>query len=469
MSDFKIRYPGVYDQREKPWIEQYTEETRRINERGPIDVQALISGKLPPDTPGVGPVLHATEEMVRYYATHYNPFDPMYNDKAYAQAHGHPDIPAISSFAGHDDTYIFPIPHEARDMLLATGNTHSITCYKPIYPGDTLYLTVDYRHFKDLTPPEGSEYRTFGLIAGGSVYNQRGELVNSLRFHVREHLKTWEDGKAPAEYSDWIGPPWFDREDHVYTDADWDFIRDVWSKEFIRGEEVLYWEDVKVGDEPAWTLDGPIDDTAEPIPFWGPGLGGSRTLKNEIMDPETFKTMKRNPYDGIYRLEKRSMSYPKIPEGLKITDKYGQDYDLMAHVSFAESDDPMSPPPERFVLINFMGRDFALRHFSNWMGNSGFIRNITWGIMNDATLENYGFKVTPSPDAIGFLDVLPDRKGTCRHHGLERDIALVKSRVFRKRVEDGEHLVDLAFWIETIKGDVYEEGWCTIVLPSRND
>lgn len=42
----------------------------------------------------------------------------------------------------------------------------------------------------------------------------------------------------------------------------------------------LYWEDVQIGDRPDWTLEGPIDDTAEPTHDWknayGPGVGGTR-------------------------------------------------------------------------------------------------------------------------------------------------------------------------------------------------
>lgn len=44
---------------------------------------------------------------------------------------------------------------------------------------------------------------------------------------------------------------------HHYTEEDWEFISDLWDKEFIRGADTLYWEDVQVGDHPTPICSGP--------------------------------------------------------------------------------------------------------------------------------------------------------------------------------------------------------------------
>ena len=72
----------------------------------------------------------------------------------------------------------------------------------------------------------------------GSVYNQRGEKVNDTTWRVTESLKIYKDGKRPEKMGFaemWEAPDWMARPAHVYTDADWDFIKDVWAKEARRG------------------------------------------------------------------------------------------------------------------------------------------------------------------------------------------------------------------------------------------
>ena len=39
-----------------------------------------------------------TEEEIIAYNKKWNPYDPLYNDPAYARAHGHPSVPAYPGF-----------------------------------------------------------------------------------------------------------------------------------------------------------------------------------------------------------------------------------------------------------------------------------------------------------------------------------------------------------------------------------
>jgi hypothetical protein len=201
------------------------------------------------------------------------------------------------------------------------------------------------------------------------------------------------------------------------------------------------------------------------------------------MDPEIFKTMKRNPKDGIYRLNKRSDTFAEFPEwAFGIYEACKDDYRKMPeyikshpgvhdkftmNTSFHDCDDPMGAKPPRYFLINFYGRDFAIRHFSNWMGDKGWIKNIKWGIMPDLCMKNYGFDLPTNPEAVDFMAPYPPMQGKCLHHPMERDVFITHSKVFNKRIENGEHLVDFVWWQETITGDVFEEGQCTVRLPSK--
>jgi hypothetical protein len=43
----------------------------------------------------------------------------------------------------------------------------------------------------------------------------------------------------------------------------------------------------------------------------------------------------------------------------------------------------------------------------------------------------------------------------------------VKSYIYDKHQANGENFVDIIWWIETIDGDIWEEGEATIKLPTR--
>lgn len=461
---FVTFYPGVYNEREKPYLKAFLETCRKIAERGPVSPAEIRAGKVTEALPGVYTQL-LTEEEIRYNAGKYAPDEPLYNDEAYAVKRGYKALPALQTIAAHDDSFMAPYPREARDYMLVSGLNHEVSFYNPVYPGDTMYLIVDERHLIDLTPAEGSEFRSVAIETAGSIYNQRGELVNKVVFRVVENLKQLTDPEhmmGPDE-RDWIGPDWDSRPEHYYTDEDWEKILDIWKREHRQGAEPLYWEDVPVGFRPADTLDGPVDDSIEPTYRLGMGNGGTRTLRREIEDPDFRRTMYRSKVNGIYRMPNRADAWPQAPD-FRI--KYGEDYGG----GFRSVDLPQEQESDRFMFINFMGRDFALRHINNFMGEHGKLVDIKWGIMSRDSMASRGFTVPASPNARDFLAVVPEKAGKpITEHGMERDVMWVKSYVFDKYCEDGRHYVRLAWWIDTIDGQTFESGWATIELPSRND
>ncbi len=466
-ADFEVVYPGVYEGREAELVPAYFAANKAIEDRGEIDAKALAAGTLPAGTPGVGPKLEVTEAMVRYNNEKYDPDNPLLNDADYARAAGYENILAMPCYGAHDDTFMVPYPPEARDTLLVSQLNHSVTNYRPVYPGDTLYLVADKRWIYDRTPQEGSVYRHVTLASWGSVYNQRGEKVNDTTWRVTESEKIYKPGKRPEKMGFpemWEAPDWMARPAHVYTDADWDFIKGVWAKEVRRGAEPLYWEDVNVGDQPTWTADGPIEESLAPTAPYGLGTGGSRTMRKEIMDPATFATMIRGE-DGIYRLPNKEDYVPAVPDGVKpffMVDPNDDGTDAAV-----DTQDIHKAGAGRAALINFLGRDLAVRHINNWMGDKGWLYQIRWGIMPAEAHAALGKIVPKDPGCEYFLGKVPFMAG--KHtlaHGLTSDLALVKSYVYDKFVRSGEFYVSLAWWIETIEGDIWLEGDATVKLPS---
>ena len=317
-DDFITLYPGQYTEKEKALVEQWIADNKAIEDRGPIDVQALVNGTLPKDTPGVvSQTLTATKEMMLYNANKYDPENPVFNDAEYAKRLGYDDIIAFPTFAANDDAVMKAWPGQARDKLLVADLNHNITCYKPIYPGDTLYTVINKRTFKDITPEEGSTYRSIVIQSEASIYNQKGEKVNDVIFRVTENVRILKEGKELINDGGgagpfWESPAWTSRPAYKYTDADWDIIKELWSQEKRQGATPLYWEDVEVGTYTTKTVDGPIMATVNPTQPYGMGTGGSRTLKKEIMDPEIFKTMHKDE-NGIWLTDNQEDYIPVTP------------------------------------------------------------------------------------------------------------------------------------------------------------
>lgn len=480
-EDFLVRYPGVYDEKEKKYLEQFWEEAERINKRGPIDIQALISGTLPKDTPGIGPVINATKAMIKYNHSKYEQENPLYNDEEYAKKAGYLDIPAYFVYAAHDDAYTSAFPEEARDTLLVSQACHHIDNFNVIYAGDKLFLTFDEREMVDITPKEGSVYRSVALYNAGTIYNQRGEIVNKVSFHYVESLKTYKPEKRPKDFGArgfadiWEDPDWFSKEDHYYTDKDYEYFKNIWRHEKIQGATPLYWEDIQIGDEPAKTLEGPIIECALPAPF-GQGIGGTRTMKKEILDEAIFKTMIRDKH-GIYKLPNIKDYTPEIPDGARpafnIDDgreaELNEKLDLEEGTGVDTADIHSTEGDERAAIINFYGRDLAIHHISNWMGDAARFESISWSIMPPETHAAYGKPVPTSPYFVHWLEKAPKMKDkTVNTHGLTRDTAEISSVVIDKYTRNGKYLVKLIWWINDVNGNIWIDGCAEVEFPHKN-
>lgn len=464
-NDFLTLYPGVFTEGEKELGEAYYRENEAINARGPIDVDALIAGTLPEDTPGFIKTFPVPEALVKYQNDRIDPENRVINDPEYAKSLGYKNIFALPTFAPHTDVDK-AFPPAARDTILVSQLSSGITSLRPIYPGDTLYLVVDHRETRDITPPEGSTHRFLAISGEASTYNQRGEKVNEMAWNICEGIRIYKDEKRPKPRAEmnfldcWEDPPWLKRPAHHYTEDDWQFIMNTWKNEKRQGAEPLYWEDVRIGDEGTPTLDGPIYTGALPHESSGHGKGGSRNLKAFMLDKDR-SSLNYDPITGIYTPKDMAAFIPAFPKlEDDTTDERGE--------NFSESE-IHAKGTDREVLMNYVGRDIALRHINNWMGDHGWLKTIRWEIMSPELMNLYGKEVPAAHYVQNFMQKIPYMKDKILDaHPLSDDIALVHSYVTDKYVLNGEHLVELTWWAETIDHYIMIDGVAIVRLPSRS-
>ena len=109
MSKFQTFYPGIYTDREKAGMEVFLAEAKALQERGPIDVKALISGTLPED----GEYLEPSEEFKTF------PFGAIW-DEYFEAEQAHAD--ALRDLRGDYET----VPGDFSDFTLPLAEALSL-------------------------------------------------------------------------------------------------------------------------------------------------------------------------------------------------------------------------------------------------------------------------------------------------------------------------------------------------------
>jgi hypothetical protein len=205
------------------------------------------------------------------------------------------------------------------------------------------------------------------------------------------------------------------------------------------------------------------------------GAGGSGSLKKEIMDPETFKTMYQDA-NGIWLTKDSTVYIPPVPDqddkGRGGAPPAPANVDANTVSDIDTADIHRNTATKRSTLINFMGRDIAIRNINNWMGDHGWLYNIRWSIMAPSAMKAVGKYVPESPIAERFVHRIPVLAAENRvvdAHPLSGDALIVQAYIERKYVMNNEFYVDILWWDETLDGYIVEEGGATIRLPSRSE
>ena len=449
--EYERVYPGVYGEREGDLIER---------------VRAEFEGRGPhvPEGHGVTPgfELYVDRKHLLDFAHMWNRYNPLYTDPEYAKRsrfHGFIAAPwaviAGSSFpflpkkTGVWISALCHLPMKALD--------HEYTFYRPIYEGDTVHTETTFQGFDDISPKEGGDVRLFRLRGEGDLVNNHGEVVISAKFRAGEAfhvLKDPEDLKK-LDRPEYYWPPFtFDwpsvRKQHVYTDEDWEYIKDLWSKEYVRGADTLYWEDVNIGDEPAWTCDGPLTHS------------DYHQLVDEVFD---WYGREKEPMRLEFTRDLIMHPDPDDKERM-IRDPYGMWQDI-----HNLHDEGCNIPNARASCMNTDGRNFSTRVITNWMGDAGWIRKGCWRLSFGWDIGHNMFPADcERPSYLLKVPYLKEQGKFMNTHAFEGDCIISKAYVCDKYIDErGVHCVDLVAWCETIEGDIFAENYYVVELPSRAD
>ncbi len=463
-DEWEFYKPGVYDEDDRKILQAFQAKLDKLHSRGKLSFADIVSQK--PDVTwglNIRPGFEITHEYMLQQADRFGGGTPWFSDKisdegsdGYPQGIVHMALPCVVV-----DEYMPHMPPGIGDYMVVSGWNGTTSFYKPVYESDKLYSVVDEQHFQDITPPAGSKYRTFLMSGWGRVFNQKGELVaegaNVLKESYRRHRdknKRNRNGIRAWESPDW----WHQHPAHMYTDRDWETILALWKSEKRPGAKPLYWDDVKVGDQPQPTADSPILAEVQTnimgyVPQW------VTDLKRDMLDPDYFKTLVKNS-QGIY-----------VPP---------------QHLNKGVDTEPPGPgmaemPPEhanrdgRSVVGNSFCAKLAAVMIYNWMGDYGWVERLGWDIMPKP--PGYPDSVIPPLPRAGmpalfdkypYLEKVPSLKDRrAESHPLEGDVIVNRGYVTDKYKKGEDYFADLVWWCETIDSIIVQEGFATVKLPKR--
>jgi acyl dehydratase len=499
-------YPGKYNEADANVLNEFKAELDRINNRGDINVKDLISGKLN-NVPGVGGggpgAGKVTYDSMIEMAVQCGLGDsPLFTDKDYAKKTKYGDLIAVPLFSSLEIMPAMPKSSGIGDYLVVSDLCHTMNYYKPFYEGDTLSVVTDGQYFEETTPAAGSHYRTFVMKGWGRVFNQKGELVAEGASMTNESFRRHKDpakrNKSGAHA--WESPDWWIRKAHMYTDKDYETMKGLWKNEKSRGATTLYWDDVKIGDEPAPTLTGPVVAS-----------GGGELMdklsqmvldtKKNILDPKIFSKMVKNE-QGIYVLpeDMRKETVPAgrmggpppgdMPPGGMEGDRGGPPQGDMPpgggmgfNASEPDANQQIKNTDGRQLFWNVMAHRWIAGLLYNWMGENGWLQRIGRDMMDfpvgadksvnyqaDPTfIPSIPQKIFPALfDRFPYMEKVPYMKGKrATWHGMSGDTAISRAYVFDKYAKNGEYFVDLIWWIETLDNHLILEGFATVKLPKK--
>lgn len=281
--------------------------------------------------------------------------------------------------------------------------------YQQIRPGDTFKIWYGPTKIEDVTESGDDSVRRLKLVRVVSYINQRDEVVcsNTDTHFYMIYPPSNESGSTMHFVVDSKGDSekemGFSKE-YTYTKEDIDVIDKLYNAEKRRGAEIRFWEDVNVGDELPLVVMGPTTTWDAVVSMQG--FGAACMPMNDLRSMNA-DTVIGDPNTNI----------PHQDIELHLMDN-------VAKMVNSYSTTLLGPP-----ILHFFGR-----LVSNWGGDDAFLRRLSW-----TKLAN-----TPIGDTI-----------------------FGRGRVTRKYVEDGEHLVDIDIWMESVRGFVSNVGPATVSLLSK--
>lgn len=344
-----------------------------------------------------------TEDLIRHHADAVGDPNPLWRDPAYALGTRWGGIIAPPTFETCI-AYGFSGMHIRLPGSNIFGAGDRREYFKVIRPGDEFRIVDKYLGLEEKTV-KSIPYRLYLQSMQRSYINQKDEIAAVAT--GRMLITAYPPSKADSQEK-----LYGDIKRRHFTKEELDIIHRVYDEELAgkrrRGKEILYWEDVVVGEELKPVVKGPLDmcdccartvANTYTLAFAIKWAAMRDHLDHHPIDPET----------GEHRF-RRDWHYE----------------DAIARV--------MGMP---YAFADGYQNEMVLSHIiTNWMGDDGFVkmldfRNKRINILGDATW--------------------------------------LKGKVVKKYVMNGEHLIDLEVWGENQDGIVHTTAKATVSLLSMSD
>jgi len=343
----------------------------------------------------------ASRDVIRHYAWGLGDDNPVYADPEYAKGTKWGTIIA-------PPTFFFAL----WDAVVAPGlpdvqwyySGIDAEFYHPIKRNDTVTASAEYVSAEPLSGKTVSNM----IVQTGDVryHDQDGRLMTKVLSHCFRVARSSAKG----------GLSYAPREKHVFSDAELETIANAQINEFVRGADVLYWDDVEVGAALPGTVRGPINQLDMTTYYCGAvGTSGYKSTKLRWKYKHWANT---SP-------DKLPNNYDKSYYGAKVLPSIGHQDAKVATVDLGMPG-PYDNGPQRCGMLATVA--------TNWMGDNGFVRKLS------ARLK------------------MPVIFGDCNYF---------KGKISGKRKEDGMALVDLELWGENQFGQVTIKGSAVVELPCR--
>ena len=345
-----------------------------------------------------------TKEEIIGHSSDVDPWNPLWNLEGYAAASRWGGLMAHPLFA--ERLTPFPNMMQTEEGLFLAFHMvgWDVENFQPVRPGDATRVYAHRPTMEDVTDVSGRGPREFrSLLADCDIINQRNEIAGTYKMLITISL---HEGLPPMDKH---------LEPYGFTTKEIDFIADVAENERIRGSEILYWEDVNVGDSLGAVTTGPtqLRPLVMPTLPLPPGQVPPRSIPR-------FQEPLQAPLMGPYVPDRDTgLIYPN--HGGRHTDHRAAQFEGGGQA----------------WLFNFVAGAYPqARLITNWMGDDGF-------------LCKYLFRHvwrTPLGDAL-----------------------IIHGRVEKKYIENGEHLVDVKAWSLDLRGAITDMSSSTVKLVSKDD
>jgi acyl dehydratase len=345
-----------------------------------------------------------TEDLIRHYADGMGDPNPLWRDPSYAKGTRWGGIVAPPTYEGciAYDSFAGYIEFKYGGFhKLVAGNKYER--FKPLRPGDEFRIVDKIIGWQERKAKD-KDHRVFVGSKIRSYINQRDELVSSLT------LASVGTGTPPSQRGELRVNKYKEIKRRRFTQEELDAVHRNYDNELAgklrRGKEVLYWEDVVVGESLKPIAKGPLD-LCDAL---------ARTVVSCYSFAYAIKWA---------AIREHQACYPIDPET--------GDYRFIRDWHYEDSVARLMGMP--YAFQSGAQNEMMIAHLvSNWMGDDGFVK----------TLD-------------------------CRHRSTNilGDINWLKGTVTKKYVENGEHLVDLDLWAENLEGRVPIRATATVKLIAK--